>query len=101
MAKAVDKTRKPPPDPTWHAVNVIAGSGACAAAVALGKQRFLSKDAPRLPLKECTSPDGCKCAYRHHKDRRSTPRRWSDQGGVNRQRNQGERRAKRGRRGED
>jgi hypothetical protein len=101
MAMTTDKTKKPPPDPTWHAVHVAAGPGACPAAIALGKQRFLSKEAPRLPLKECTSPDTCKCAYRHHKDRRATPRRSSDQGGISRPRNEGDRRAQRGRREED
>jgi hypothetical protein len=99
MAEKDEKARtKPAADAKWHAVHVAPGKGACPAAIALGKRRFLSKEAPRLPLADCTSPDTCTCAYRHHKDRRSTPRRWSDQGGINRPATQGERRAQRDRR---
>jgi hypothetical protein len=99
--KGEDKTRKPQPDVRWHAVSIVIGAGACPAAIALGKRRFLSKEAPRLPLADCTSPAACKCSYRHHKDRRSTPRRWSDQGGSSRYRSEGERRSQRGRREDD
>jgi hypothetical protein len=101
MTDKKDKLKKPPPKPTWHAVTVVAGPGACVAVITLGKRRFLAKEAPRLPLVDCTSPASCKCAYRHHKDRRAAPRRWSDQGGVNRPGTQGERRGIRGRRAED
>ena len=101
MADKGDKPRKTKPDVTWHAVHIVAGPRACPAVVAVGKRRFLSKEAPRLPLIDCTSAATCKCAYRHHKDRRSTPRRWSDQGGGNRPPPQGERRGPRGRRQED
>ena len=31
--------------------------------------RYLSKDAPRLPLRDCTE-SGCTCRYRHYEDRR-------------------------------
>jgi hypothetical protein len=88
-------------DVRWHAVHVATGSNACAAVQAISKQRFLSKEAPRLPLAECTMPVSCRCAYKHHKDRRGAPRRWSDQGGITRLRPQGERRSKRGRREDD
>jgi hypothetical protein len=99
MAAKDDKSKKKPkPDSTWHAVHVAPGKGACPAAIALGKRRFLAKEAPRLPLPDCTSPDKCTCSYRHHKDRRSTPRRWSDQGGMNRPLTKDERRAQRDRR---
>jgi hypothetical protein len=101
MAAKDDKSKKPDSKGPWHAVHIVVGPNACAAAVALGKRRFLSSEAPRLPLAECTAAMTCTCVYRHHKDRRSGPRRWSDQGGVNRARSQDERRAKRGRREDD
>jgi hypothetical protein len=99
--KRDDKTNQPKADSRWHAVSIVISTGACPAAIALGKRRFLSKEAPRLPLADCTSPATCKCSYRHHKDRRTTPRRWSDQGGSDRLRSEGERRSKRGRREDD
>jgi hypothetical protein len=101
MADKNDKAKKPPPNVAWHAVTIVAGSGACAACTALGKRRFLSKEAPRLPLADCTSPARCKCAYRHHKDRRDVPRRWADEGGVIHVLPRGERRDKPGRREKD
>jgi hypothetical protein len=36
--------------------------------------RYLSREAPPLPLKDCTSPE-CTCRYEHHEDRRKGPRR--------------------------
>jgi len=88
-------------DSRWHAVHIAAGPNACEAAHAINKRRFLSKEAPRLPLAECPSPAACQCAYKHHKDRRGAPRRWSEQGGITRLRPEGERRSKRGRREDD
>lgn len=42
-------------------------------------QRFLSREAPPLPLKNC--PNGnCECHYQHYDDRRATPRRARDLG---------------------
>ncbi len=42
-------------------------------------QRFLSREAPPLPLKNC--PNGnCECLYQHYDDRRATPRRARDLG---------------------
>jgi hypothetical protein len=101
MTDKVGMTKKPKPNAAWHAVHVASGEGACPAAIALGKRRFLSKQAPRLPLDACTSPGTCKCAYRHHEDRRDALRRWSDEGGSTRLLPKVERRAKRGRRERD
>ncbi|HZF18059.1 MAG TPA: hypothetical protein VE046_19185 [Steroidobacteraceae bacterium] len=88
-------------DARWHAIHIAAGTNACPAALEIGKRRFLSKEAPKLPLPECTMPASCRCAYKHHTDRRAAPRRWSDQGGAARVRPQGERRGPRGRREDD
>lgn len=64
----------------YHCVEVIAGPHACAAAQALGGQRLLSADAPRLPLATCDRSPDCGCIYRHFDDRRRGPRRSSERG---------------------
>jgi hypothetical protein len=53
----------------YHAVSCRSGAGKCAAVEALRDQRFLVKDAPQLPLADCTS-ERCECKYLHHEDRR-------------------------------
>jgi hypothetical protein len=60
---------------SWKAVVILPGDPACAAAGELSGKRFLARNAPRLPLTECTNQDGCTCKYRHHGDRRSDQRR--------------------------
>jgi hypothetical protein len=42
----------------------------CPAAKAIKGKRYLCREAPRLPLAECTAKN-CQCVYRHHEDRRS------------------------------
>lgn len=68
MASRIPKLR-------YHAVSVVSGPGACAAAKQLKNVRVLSAEAPRLPLATCDHPGACKCTYRHHDDRRAGPRR--------------------------
>ena len=67
---------------SFHAVSITAGLGACPAALALRQKRFLSLEAPALPLPACTSPGYCLCKYQHHSDRRTTLRRLTDRGGI-------------------
>lgn len=86
---------------TWHAVSIVTPSAPCEAAQALHNHRFLSKDAPRLPLGGCSAPESCRCIYRHHADRRGKPRRAAERGGLPRPSHDVERRAKRGRRADD
>ena len=62
-----------------HAVTIVPGVKACAAARKLEDQRFLSREAPRLPLRNCDYPN-CECHYVHHADRRSGPRRAREMG---------------------
>lgn len=59
----------------FHAISIVAGPGACAQAKALTGVRLLSVEAPRLPIVGCTNPDGCRCRFQHHEDRRAGPRR--------------------------
>jgi hypothetical protein len=63
----------------FHAVSIAPGHRCCAAANELRGERFLSRDAPKLPLPECDRTD-CTCRYEHHDDRRKGPRRARDMG---------------------
>ncbi len=53
----------------YHCVAIRHRDSACAAAKRLSGQRFLSKEAPRLPLPECDAA-ACHCRYVHFEDRR-------------------------------
>jgi hypothetical protein len=64
---------KKPVNP-WHAVAIAPGHRTCAAARELRDVRFLSREAPTLPLKACDNPE-CTCRYEHFEDRRKGPRR--------------------------
>jgi hypothetical protein len=59
----------------WHAVAISTGSTCCKAAQKLKQTRFLSSQAPSLPLQGCTESRQCHCKYKHFSDRRSGPRR--------------------------
>jgi hypothetical protein len=86
----------------WHAVSILSSEASCAAARALRAVRFLSSEAPRLPLDECTNAGSCPCAYKHHADRRSQTRRQDELTGLRRtNRIVQERRNQRGRRSTD
>ncbi|MBL8272140.1 hypothetical protein [Steroidobacter sp.] len=89
--------RAPTTNNAYHAVSVMPGPNACAAAYRFSGQRFLSLQAPRLPLPSCDAA-ACNCRFKHHKDRRAGPRRNSDVGMVTASFSGNERRLKRGRR---
>lgn len=57
------------PATPWGSVSVVPGGGACATARRLVNRRWLSGEAPRLPLAGCDSAR-CQCRYRRHADRR-------------------------------
>ena len=78
MATKPGQTGKSPASKRWHAVSVKPGAGACAAASSGRSQRWLSREAPQLPLPGCTNPDKCYCTYQHHDDRRGEGRRAED-----------------------
>lgn len=83
----------------WHAVSVVSKGDCCEASWALSEKRFLSREAPRLPLAQCTKASDCRCAYQHHADRRGQPRRRQEVGGLWLEQYKGdERRTERGRR---
>ena len=80
----------------WHAVMIVTSGTACPAAIGCRGKRFLSSEAPRLPLPECVA-ESCGCKYRHYDDRRNAPRRAEERGAAP-SRVSNNRRAKRGRR---
>jgi hypothetical protein len=61
----------------WHSVSIIRGRQPCAAVVELNGCKWLSAQAPQLPIKDCDAKQ-CECRYRHHADRRSGDRRETD-----------------------
>jgi hypothetical protein len=61
----------------WHAVSVIPCARSCLAARNLSTRRYLSAEAPPLPLAVCDLGN-CTCSYRHHRDRRGSTRRAAD-----------------------
>ena len=86
----------------WHAISVDAKAVSCVAAQDLRRKRFLSNEAPALPLEGCTKRATCPCTYRHHDDRRSKSRRESEAGiSSNASKHGTERRTSRGRRSDD
>jgi len=62
----------------WHAVGIRTASRACPVCKALAGRRFLSREAPSLPLAGCLTPAVCRTVYEHFDDRRDGPRRGVD-----------------------
>ena len=58
----------------WHSIGLVYYYSACNAARACKGVRFLTADAPSLPLRGCDAAK-CKCQYRHYTDRRGLDRR--------------------------
>lgn len=58
----------------FHCVEIRSGPTACEAVRQIGKTRFLSDEAPSLPLAGCTNQN-CTCSYAHFDDRREHDRR--------------------------
>ena len=83
QVKQAAETRNPANKSSeFHAVAITCNDSACDAAKALLGKRFLSNDAPRLPLEDCTLP-ACECQFRHYADRRNPKNRRSQfSGGI-------------------
>ena len=61
--------QKPKRDERYHAVGIRPGEICCEAARQFGTLRFLSAQAPGLPLPGCQLTS-CTCRYSHYPDRR-------------------------------
>ena len=59
----------------YHCVSVEHGLYACATVRRMAETRYLSKDAPPLPLPTCGGNRRCQCRYVHFDDRRVEERR--------------------------
>lgn len=57
------------PTNPYHAVSIVPEHHCCRAAKELGNKRFLSYEAPVLPLEKCDAAK-CQCRYQHFDDRR-------------------------------
>ena len=85
----------------FSAVSVVPGPRCCLAVRGLTHRRFLSAEAPRLPIPECNAAH-CECRYKHHADRRAKVQRKRDRDGMAPPYTAGERRSiSRGRRESD
>jgi hypothetical protein len=91
----------PKPKAKWHAVSVSSEAGSCFPARLLKGQRFLSTEAPLLPLADCTQPASCSCTYKKFDDRRAGLRRSHEISGIRRPSPEHEQRTTRGRRKRD
>jgi len=58
----------------FHCVETFTHKDSCNAAKKIHGKRFLSAEAPTLPLPACKKAH-CHCEYKHHEDRRSESRR--------------------------
>tara|TARA_R110000822_G_scaffold59736_10_gene148893 strand:+ start:7362 stop:7775 length:414 start_codon:yes stop_codon:yes gene_type:complete len=58
----------------YHAVNIEFDIASCPAVQSITEQYFLAREAPPIPLPECTA-ETCHCRYRHHNGRRHGIRR--------------------------
>ncbi|MGC1458444.1 MAG: hypothetical protein WA825_09230 [Steroidobacteraceae bacterium] len=59
----------------YRAVSVAPGKDCCAAANATAGKRYLFREAPRLPLDDCTMAPSCSCKFKKVSDRRGRDRR--------------------------
>ena len=59
----------------YRAVSIASGTECHAAAKDSAAKRYLLREAPRLPLADCTMPANCSCRFRKHADRRDGDRR--------------------------
>jgi hypothetical protein len=76
----------------------LAPSIDCCTATRDAEKRYLSREAPQLPLAGCTMPAECSCRFRKHSDRRDGERRVFGDAGGSRWFTGSERRIRRGRR---
>jgi len=76
----------------------LAPSIDCCTATKDARKRYLSREAPHLPLAGCTMPADCLCKFRKHPDRRDGDRRVFGDADTSRWFVGSERRTQRGRR---
>jgi len=85
----------------FQAISIYRGAASCEMARKFAEHRFLAREAPTLPLPDCSMPQSCQCRYLRFKDRRSQTRRADDFRAATRISAKFERRARQGRRSTD
>jgi hypothetical protein len=81
IVKLLRRLRKAPASSTpsraryFHAVAIIAKTSSCEPARAKHGARYLSREAPPLPLPTCPWPEKCPCRFEKFDDRRQDDRR--------------------------
>lgn len=84
MFKRKVPVRQPPGAAVRHLFHGVAVKPSedcrCKAAAKLQGRRYLSDEAPSLPLAGCDTPHACRCVYEHFNDRRTLVRRETDSG---------------------
>jgi hypothetical protein len=58
----------------YHAVGIAPGSGCCKAVTELKGRRYLSSEAPKIPIPACDAKS-CQCRFVHFEDRRENENR--------------------------
>ena len=64
----------------YQSIGIHRGTICCAAAKEVEGYRFLARNAPQLPLADCTMRNSCECRYLKFQDRRGGSRRLIDFG---------------------
>jgi hypothetical protein len=89
------------PSRPFQAIGVYHGTVCCSAAKKAEGSRFLARNAPPLPLTDCSMRTKCECRYIKFHDRRGSSRRLMEFGLRETLFDAAERRKKRGRRSKD
>jgi hypothetical protein len=69
------KPKRPNSTGDFRAVEIAPSIMCCAAAMHATRRPYLLREAPRLPLEDCTMPTNCSCKFRKNADRRDCDRR--------------------------
>jgi hypothetical protein len=75
LGKAPPASSTPPRARYYHAVAIVPKVSSCPEAKARGGIRYLSREAPVLPLPDCPWPERCHCRFEKFDDRRQDDRR--------------------------
>ena len=67
---AARAARRMDPARDFRAVEIVACARSCASVQEWNGATFLWRQAPRLPLQDCSASAACHCMYRKHSDRR-------------------------------
>jgi hypothetical protein len=75
LRKAPPASHSPARARYYHAVAIVPKMSSCPEACAKADVRYLSREAPPLPLPDCPWPERCRCRFEKFDDRRQGDRR--------------------------